>query len=63
MDENFARNDELLEKKMVAIYLSLPNPLSPFPPLPPFLSTPATEANGTHRKKSLSWIEMLVVEI
>ena len=35
MDENFARNDELLGKKMVAIYLSLPNPLSPFPPLPP----------------------------
>ena len=23
------------KKKMVAIYLSLPNPLSPFPPLPP----------------------------
>ena len=36
MDENFACNDELLKKKNgSAIYLSLPNPRSPFPPLPP----------------------------
>ena len=52
MNENFARSSELLKKNGSAIYLSLPNPLSPFPPLPPspFLSTPAMEANGTHRK-------------